>query len=71
MTEIETIETWFQEPRTDKNKVLIQIAPTAEKAKELKFNGNVDRWFVDVQVQFGKKFVIISSKQCVNVIPAE
>lgn len=39
--------------------------------KGLKFNGNVDRWFVDVQEQFGKKFVIVSSKQWVNVLPAE
>lgn len=31
----------------------------------------MSRWFVDVQEQFGKKFVIISSKQCVNVLPAE
>lgn len=39
--------------------------------KELRFKGNVGRWFVDVQEQFGRRFVIISSKQCVNVMPAE
>lgn len=62
MSEIETIETWFQKPHTDKNLVQIQIAPSADKVEGLKFKGNVGRWFVDIQEQFGKRFVIISSK---------